>query len=150
MTKDVAANRLKGKTKVGYSMGHVLNDMSASLQTSYMMMFHQSVLGLEKSNVGVVYLIGQILDAFTTIVVGYLSDLTINFLPFNIYGKRKVSFHSKVNVILNDVANVTYLSVSINKFILLGMASFRKHVSPSIISFSLLTTIWVHSRRSSN
>ena len=106
MTKDVAANRLKGKTKVGYSMGHVLNDMSASLQTSYMMMFHQSVLGLEKSNVGVVYLIGQILDAFTTIVVGYLSDLTINFLPFNIYGKRKVSFHSKVNVILNDVANI--------------------------------------------
>ena len=96
MTKDVSTNRLKGKTKIGYSLGHVLNDMTASLQTSYMMMFHQSVLGLEKSNVGIVYLIGQIFDAFTTIVVGYLSDLEINFWPFNIYGKRKVNFHTIV------------------------------------------------------
>ena len=86
-----SANHLNVKTKIGYSVGHILNDMAISLQTSYMMIFYQSVLSIEKSNAGIIYLIGQIADAFTSITVGFLSDLDINFWPFNNYWRRKVN-----------------------------------------------------------
>ena len=91
MTNADSANHLNVKTKIGYSVGHILNDMAISLQTSYMMIFYQSVLNIEKSNAGITYLIGQIADAFTSVTVGFLSDLNINLWPFNNYGRRKVS-----------------------------------------------------------
>ena len=91
MTNADSANHLNVKTKIGYSVGHILNDMAISLQTSYMMIFYQSVLSIEKSSAGITYLIGQIADAFTSITVGFLSDLDIDFWPFNDYWRRKVS-----------------------------------------------------------
>ena len=91
MTNADYTYHLNVKTKIGYSVGHILGDMAISLQTSYMMIFYQSVLNLEKSNAGLTYLVGEIADAFTGIAVGFLSDLNINFWPFNKYWRRKVS-----------------------------------------------------------
>jgi Na+/melibiose symporter-like transporter len=67
-----------------YGLGHVLNDLSASIWFFYAVVYSQQVLGLSEKLTGGIILIGQTVDGLTTPVVGYSSDHTKSFL-----GRRK-------------------------------------------------------------
>lgn len=70
--------------KLAYSVGHVLNDLAASMWFTYIILFYHMVLRISNTYAGLLVLIGQIADALTTPVVGYLCDNTSNR-----YGGRK-------------------------------------------------------------
>ena len=91
MTNEDSTNPLNVKTKIGYAAGHILNDIAVVLTSTYMMLFLQTVLGIEKTNVGIIILIGQIVDGLTSPIIGFLSDLNNDLWLCNKYGRRKVS-----------------------------------------------------------
>ena len=70
--------------KLSYSVGHVLNDLAASMWFTYFILFYHMVLRISNTYAGLLVLIGQIADAMATPVVGYLCDNTENK-----YGGRK-------------------------------------------------------------
>ena len=89
MASEVSANHLDNKTKIGYAAGHIFNDIAASLRTSYSLIFYQNVLKIDKDNVGMIYLFGQLADGFTSPLVGYMSDIDMDVWMCNTYGRRK-------------------------------------------------------------
>ncbi|GAA6073047.1 major facilitator superfamily domain-containing protein 12, partial [Tachysurus ichikawai] len=72
-----------------YAVGHVLNDLCASMWFTYLLLYYQSVLSFRDSNAGLLLLFGQIADGIATPLVGYESDRTRGI---GSYGKRK-SWH---------------------------------------------------------
>lgn len=78
------------KSKFAYSVGHVLNDLTASMWFSYLLVFYHRVVNFSNPSAGYLLLIGQIADAICTTFVGFESDRTRRGL-FN-YGRRK-SWH---------------------------------------------------------
>ena len=80
--------RLSLPLKIAYGVGHVLNDICASMWFTYLLLFFQHVLGFNSTMAGVIMLIGQVADAVATPFVGYHSDQTDNFWLCR-YGKRK-------------------------------------------------------------
>lgn len=79
------------KTKVSYGVGHVLNDICASMWFTYLLVFFYYVLGFDASLSGAVLLIGQVADALATPFVGLHSDKNDDFWLCR-YGRRK-SWH---------------------------------------------------------
>ncbi|CAG9581257.1 unnamed protein product [Danaus chrysippus] len=77
------------KLQLGYGIGHILNDVCASLWFTYFLVFFHLVLEFTASQAGQLMLIGQIVDALSTPFVGYHSDHTNNFLSAK-YGRRKL------------------------------------------------------------
>jgi len=67
-----------------YGLGHVLNDLCASMWFFYAVLYCQQVLGIDSDMTGVIVLIGQVVDGLTTPVVGYASDRTRTY-----FGARK-------------------------------------------------------------
>jgi Na+/melibiose symporter-like transporter len=74
--------------KLSYGVGHVLNDLCASMWFTYLLIFLQKVLLLSSSSAGGILLIGQIADGLSTPVVGYFSDRS-GALWLCKYGRRK-------------------------------------------------------------
>ncbi|XP_071451185.1 major facilitator superfamily domain-containing protein 12-like isoform X2 [Hetaerina americana] len=60
--------------KAAYGVGHILNDICASMWFSYTLLFFHAVLGMDGSVAGALLLLGQIVDALATPVVGILAD----------------------------------------------------------------------------
>ena len=89
MAYEISTNHLDNQTKIGYAAGHILNDIAVSLTTGYSLVFYQNVLEIDKEYVGMIYLIGQLADGFTSPIVGYISDFDMHIWIFNAYGKRK-------------------------------------------------------------
>ena len=77
------------RTRLGYSAGHVLSDMISSLLPSYGLLFYQNVIQLEVTFTGLIFLIAQIADSLSTILVGIFSDVDVNCWIYKNYGKRK-------------------------------------------------------------
>ncbi len=75
------------KFKFAYSVGHVLNDLSASMWFSYLLVFYHRVVNFSNASAGYLLLIGQVADAISTTFVGFESDRTRTGL-FH-YGRRK-------------------------------------------------------------
>lgn len=80
--------RLPVSTKLSYGMGHVLNDICASIWFTYLLVFFHLVLEFNPTLAGVILLIGQVADAVATPFVGYHSDKDDDFW-FCRYGRRK-------------------------------------------------------------
>ncbi|KAK0161835.1 hypothetical protein PV327_008246 [Microctonus hyperodae] len=80
--------RLPKKQKWAYGVGHILNDICASIWFTYLIVFFHLVLGFDPVLSGVVLLIGQIADAIATPFVGLQSDIDDNFWLCR-YGRRK-------------------------------------------------------------
>lgn len=80
--------RLSKKQKFSYGVGHVLNDICASMWFSYLLVFFHFVLGFDPLLSGTLMLIGQVADAFATPFVGLQSDRIDDFWLCR-YGKRK-------------------------------------------------------------
>ncbi|KAJ1530953.1 hypothetical protein ONE63_005789 [Megalurothrips usitatus] len=60
--------------KAAYGVGHVLNDICAALWFSYTLLFMQLVLKIPATTSGALLLVGQVVDALATPLVGILSD----------------------------------------------------------------------------
>ncbi len=91
--------------RLSYGVGHVLNDLCASMWFSYLLVFFHSIVNFSNVMAGYVMLVGQVADAIFTPFIGYESD-RINGC-FN-YGKRK-SWHllgkSHLTASLTDIQN---------------------------------------------
>eukprot|EP00727_Mastigamoeba_balamuthi_P007088 m51a1_g30 hypothetical protein (521) ;mRNA; r:124313-126194 len=76
---------LSGVEVFCYGVGHFLNDMTAGLWFSFLLIFLTEVAKLDAAHAGSVMLAGQVADAIATPLVGWASDHT------NIrWGRRKV------------------------------------------------------------
>ncbi|XP_061172496.1 major facilitator superfamily domain-containing protein 12-like isoform X1 [Saccostrea echinata] len=75
--------------RLGYSVGHVLNDLTASVWFSYLIVYFHQVMNFNNNLAGYLMLIGQVSDALFTPFIGYESDNTRGFCRL---GKRK-SWH---------------------------------------------------------
>ncbi len=70
--------------KIAYGVGHVFNDMCASMWFTYLLVFFHFVVRLNNAYAGLLLLIGQVADAAATPVIGFLCDKTRTR-----YGRRK-------------------------------------------------------------
>lgn len=75
------------RAKFAYSVGHVLNDLAASMWFSYLLVFYHRVVNFGNASAGYLLLIGQVADALSTTFVGFESDRARTGL-FR-YGRRK-------------------------------------------------------------
>ncbi|XP_076064572.1 major facilitator superfamily domain-containing protein 12-like [Oratosquilla oratoria] len=80
---------MKRSTKLGYGLGHVLNDLCASMWFTYLLVYLQYVLGLDKALAGFLLLLGQVADGISTPIVGIQSDRGCVNSHCCVYGKRK-------------------------------------------------------------
>lgn len=80
--------RLKATTRFSYGVGHVLNDLCASMWFTYTLIFFSKVLLFSEALSGAVVLVGQVADGLATPFVGYFSDRGDDFW-FCKYGRRK-------------------------------------------------------------
>lgn len=72
--------------RLGYSIGHVLNDLTASVWFSYLIVYFHQVMNFNNNLAGYLMLIGQVSDAMFTPFIGYESDRTRGFCGL---GRRK-------------------------------------------------------------
>lgn len=84
LTSREVKSELSYVRRVTYGVGHVFNDLCASMWFTYFLLFYHLVLQIPNTYAGLLVLIGQVADALTTPVVGYLCDTTNNR-----YGGRK-------------------------------------------------------------
>lgn len=71
--------------KFSYGVGHVFNDLCASMWFTYLVLFYHKVVLLENTYAGLLILIGQVADAAATPIIGFLCDKT-----HVRYGRRKL------------------------------------------------------------
>lgn len=83
-------DRLSIFRKLSYGVGHVLNDLCASMWFSYFIIYFHRIVNFDNSLAGYLLLLGQVADAISTTFVGFESDRTQSGF-FN-YGRRK-SWH---------------------------------------------------------
>ena len=76
--------RLPFPRRLAYGVGHVFNDMCASMWFTYLLLFYHMVVQISNTYAGLLLLIGQIVDASATPIIGFLCDRT----RFR-YGRRK-------------------------------------------------------------
>ncbi|XP_013776995.1 major facilitator superfamily domain-containing protein 12-like [Limulus polyphemus] len=81
--------KLPWSQKLSYGVGHVLNDITASLWFTYLIVYLQFVLCFNTSLAGLLLLVGQVSDALSTILVGYESDTSVEGYIYRKYGRRK-------------------------------------------------------------
>ena len=84
-TCTAARPRLTIPRKLAYGVGHVFNDLCASMWFTYLVLFYHKVVELGNTYAGMLILIGQLADALATPVIGFLCDLT-----HVRYGRRKL------------------------------------------------------------
>ncbi|CAL4094563.1 unnamed protein product, partial [Meganyctiphanes norvegica] len=77
------------RVKFGYGVGHIFNDLCACLWFTYLLVYLQYVLQLEKATAGLLLLLGQVADAVATPFVGIQSDKGCRRGCWWTYGKRK-------------------------------------------------------------
>ncbi|CAI6363130.1 unnamed protein product [Macrosiphum euphorbiae] len=82
------SDSLKWFAFVSYGVGHVLNDLVASMWFTYALVFYHYVMQLSSINAGAVVLVGQLTDAVATAAIGVLSD-NANIYCTDRYGRRK-------------------------------------------------------------
>lgn len=78
--------------KLSYGFGHVYNDLCASMWFTYLMIFLEKVIQLKAAQAGFLMLIGQVVDAVSTPLVGIASDSSALPKFFTRVGRR-VSWH---------------------------------------------------------
>ena len=86
MAKVAIGSHLNKATIFSYGIGHVLNDLCASMWFSYLLIFFHKVVIFNNIDAGIFLLVGQIADGLATPIIGVQSDKTANVK----YGKRKI------------------------------------------------------------
>ena len=80
---------LPWKLKICYGLGHVWNDLCASLWFTYLLLFMKFALGFDENSAGVLMLIGQVADAIATPLAGLQVDKKYSTFTCWKYGHRK-------------------------------------------------------------
>lgn len=80
---------LKLHERLAYSVGHFYNDLCASMWFSYLLLYLHYILKFRNTLAGYLLLLGQVVDAVATPLLGLESDRVSGFFR---YGKRK-SWH---------------------------------------------------------
>ncbi|KAB0801069.1 hypothetical protein PPYR_05423 [Photinus pyralis] len=62
--------------KLSFGMGHIYNDLCAAVWFSYTLFYLQVVLQVESSTAGTLIMLGQVVDAVATPIVGWAIDKT--------------------------------------------------------------------------
>lgn len=62
------------KRKLGYSVGHAFNDLTASMWYTYLIAYFHEVKNFDDTLAGALMMIGQSVDAVLTPLVGLASD----------------------------------------------------------------------------
>lgn len=65
---------LTWRLRLSYAVGHVLNDLCASVWFTYTLVFFKFGIGIPTSMAGLIILVGQLVDGLMTPVIGLLSD----------------------------------------------------------------------------
>ncbi|KAL3290055.1 hypothetical protein HHI36_023425 [Cryptolaemus montrouzieri] len=81
--------RLPLGLQLAYGIGHVLNDVCASMWFTYLLVFFHLVLQFSNWEAGFMLLVGQVADALATPFVGFQSDQSGTSFFYS-YGKRKI------------------------------------------------------------
>ena len=85
-------SKLNIKQRFSYGLGNILNEILLYMYLSFSIIFLMRVVGLSASQAGLAMLIGQITDAFTSPITGFLGDrVQIPFISKKL-GRRK-SWH---------------------------------------------------------
>lgn len=87
MIMETRQSAISWRTRLSYGVGHVLNDLTASMWFTYLLVYLHKVIGFSSINSGVLMLIGQVADAIATPLVGIESDRTAGS---SFYGRRKI------------------------------------------------------------
>ncbi|EDO34621.1 predicted protein [Nematostella vectensis] len=82
----ISPNSLSFRAKFCYGVGHILNDLCASMWFTYLLVYLHKVVKFSNLAAGALLLIGQVADAIATPIVGIESDRTHNCA----YGRRKI------------------------------------------------------------
>ena len=77
------------RSKIGFALGHVMNDMCASMWFTYLLLYFNKVLQFDNLYSGIIMLIGQLADGFSTVFVGIFSDSGDDLWLCNKVGQRK-------------------------------------------------------------
>lgn len=77
---------LKFMEKVGFSLGHVYNDLCAGIWFSYTLLFMQNVLLMPGPEAGAMVMMGQVGDAIATPIVGMLTDKFSTKRKWHVFG----------------------------------------------------------------
>ena len=93
--QDGATFHLSLCERLAYSVGHVLNDLCASMWFTCFLVFLQSVAGFSHPQAGFLLFWGQFVDALCTPVIGCKSDRQLAAWH---YGTRK-SWHALGNAL---------------------------------------------------
>eukprot|EP01064_Diplonema_japonicum_P028255 TRINITY_DN428_c6_g1_i1.p1 TRINITY_DN428_c6_g1~~TRINITY_DN428_c6_g1_i1.p1 ORF type:complete len:558 (+),score=80.95 TRINITY_DN428_c6_g1_i1:66-1676(+) len=86
---DEANEREKSKLRqiqILYGTGHILNDLCAASWFSYMLVFFERVASLSGASSGALVLLGQVVDAITTPLVGIGCDVSASKADPNVPG----------------------------------------------------------------
>ncbi|KAK9889427.1 hypothetical protein WA026_004697 [Henosepilachna vigintioctopunctata] len=81
--------RLPAALQLAYGIGHVLNDVCASMWFTYLLVYFHLVLEFNNWEAGFMLLVGQVADALATPFVGFQSDQLSSSHCYG-YGKRKI------------------------------------------------------------
>ncbi|VDQ12198.1 unnamed protein product [Trichobilharzia regenti] len=62
------------RVRLSYAIGHVLNDLCASVWFTYTLVFFKFGIGIPTSMAGLIILVGQVVDGLVTPLIGVFSD----------------------------------------------------------------------------
>lgn len=80
---------LKFFEKIGFSLGHIYNDLCAGVWFSYTLLFMQGVMQMPGPEAGAMVMLGQVGDAIFTPIIGVLTDKYSTKRKWHIFGKRR-------------------------------------------------------------
>ena len=89
MSESTPSYRYACHRRFAYGVGHVLNDLCASMWFSYLLVFFHHIINFSNELAGFLMLLGQVADAIATPLVGYESDHTNGFCGYT----RRKSWH---------------------------------------------------------
>jgi Na+/melibiose symporter-like transporter len=82
---------LKFFEKIGYALGHIFNDLVAGVWYSYTLIFLQGVQSMPGPQAGAMVMLGQVADAISTPIVGFLTDKFGTKKSWHVFGSFLVS-----------------------------------------------------------
>ncbi|XP_014241180.1 major facilitator superfamily domain-containing protein 12-like [Cimex lectularius] len=82
------SQKITAKIRMGYAVGHVLNDLCNAVWLSHTLLFFEYIVRFDSHVSGYLMLLGQLIDAVCTPGIGYISD-TYKLIFFSRFGKRK-------------------------------------------------------------
>lgn len=84
---DDSKTTLKFFEKIGFSLGHIYNDLCAGVWFSYTLLFMQNVLQMPGAQAGAMVMLGQVGDAIFTPIIGMLTDKYSTKRKWHVFGE---------------------------------------------------------------